>query len=531
MVQCFHMSLVSHVLAWVNAHKFVLLVVVVAIGGAVYVATRPAPVPSFDTAPVIRGDVVQEVSVTGRVESVASVNLAFERTGRVVAVSKDVGDRVKTGDTLVRLDAAELAAQLAQARANLDYEKAKLAELQRGVRAEEVAVSEAQVAQSRAAEDDAAQALRDKLADTYTKADDAIRNRADHLLRNPATIDPQVDFTMTDGKLETAIESGRVALGKDLRAWNTLRDDIQNLDPKFASDETKRYLDATRSYLENLAQAVNTLLPNSSQTQTTIDSWKLDLSTARTNVNAAATAVVAADTSYRSAQSALRVAEEGLALKKAGALPEAVRAQEARIVAQQGAITNITAQLEKYVLVAPLPGVVTKQDAKLGASVAAGVSLVSIQSAGAYKIEANIPEVDIGKVKVGDTARVTLDAYGEDVVFAATVASIDPAETIIEGVPTYKATLRFDKEDERIRSGMTANTDILTAKREGVLKIPSRAVTSRDDGKFVRIPATGPDGIATTTEVMIQTGLRGSDGSVEVLSGLTEGQEVVTFEK
>ncbi len=140
-------------------------------------------------------------------------------------------------------------------------------------------------------------------------------------------------------------------------------------------------------------------------------------------------------------------------------------------------------------------------------------------------ISAAVPEVDVAKITIGDKAEVTLDAYGDTTVFPAAVSSIDPAETVIEGVPTYKVTLYFNDRDERVRSGMTANLDILTERREGVFRIPSRAVTTKDGKKIVRVPD-----ISGLREVVVETGLRGSDGSIEIVSGLSEGDEVVTFE-
>jgi len=103
---------------------------------------------------------------------------------------------------------------------------------------------------------------------------------------------------------------------------------------------------------------------------------------------------------------------------------------------------------------------------------------------------------------------------------------IDPAETIIEGVPTYKTTVEFLLPDERVRSGMTANMDIIGERRSNVIAVPQRAVFTRGSEKFVRI--LGADG-KTSNEQKVETGLRGSDGNIEILSGLNEGERVVIF--
>jgi HlyD family secretion protein len=214
-------------------------------------------------------------------------------------------------------------------------------------------------------------------------------------------------------------------------------------------------------------------------------------------------------------------------LKKVGALPETIAAQEARIRAIEAGADALRAQVAKATLRSPIAGVVTKNSLRVGETVSPNVSAISIQGDSNYEIEANVPEVDIAKITVGDFARVTLDAFGSDRVFEAEVTLIDPAETVIEGVPTYKVTLRFRSGEEFVKTGMTANIDIRTDARVGALSIPSRAVSTKEGKKMVRL--LSPGAIAPVdTEVTL--GLRGSDGRVEVLSGLVEGDRIVTFE-
>ena len=185
-------------------------------------------------------------------------------------------------------------------------------------------------------------------------------------------------------------------------------------------------------------------------------------------------------------------------------------------------VDNIRAQISKTEIYSPIKGVVTKKDAKVGEIVTAGASIVSIISDAEFEIESNIPEVDIVKIKIGNEAKVTLDAYGSDILFAAKVISIDPSETMIEGVATYKVTLGFSGNDARIKSGMTANIDILSDKKENVIFVPLRAVIARNGNKIVRIL----DG-ESVKETEVRVGLRGSDGNIEILEGIKEGDRVV----
>lgn len=128
-------------------------------------------------------------------------------------------------------------------------------------------------------------------------------------------------------------------------------------------------------------------------------------------------------------------------------------------------------------------------------------------------------------MKVGEEARVTLDAYGPDLVFEAKVAQIDLSATVLEGIPTYKTTLQFLGDDERILPGLTANVDILSTKKENVLYVPTRNIIDKNNNKFVKV-LRGKDR-NTVEEIEVTAGLRGSDGRTEIISGLFEGDLVV----
>ena len=75
---------------------------------------------------------------------------------------------------------------------------------------------------------------------------------------------------------------------------------------------------------------------------------------------------------------------------------------------------------------------------------------------------------------------------------------------------------------------MTANIDIETASRENVIAIPERAVISKDGIKIVRIPDKENKDTGFK-EVEVKTGVKGSDGKIEITTGLKEGDEVVVY--
>ncbi len=486
---------------------YVPALVVVLAAAAVLFYFSPFEKAAEDLIEAKRGDIRQEVSVTGRVKPAESVELAFEKSGRVARLGAGVGDKVFAGQILVALENAELSAQLEQARADLKAEEADLAELEMGPRPEDLEVARAKVSRTH-------QNLLDKLEDAYTKSDDAVRNRVDQFFSNPQTPNPKVTF-ITDGA--TALEAGRVTVGSVLEAWQERLAGVSanSSDLKASVLKTKGNLGIVKNFLDQAAAAVNALKAGGSLSQATIDAYRSDVSTARTNLNTAINNLSSAEADWI-------IASGELAVKEAGASAQELLAQEARVEKTRAGIKNIEAQLAKTFIRAPFSGKVTRSDAKIGEIVAAGAGQVSVMSESDFEIEANVPEADIAKIKVGAGAKVTLDAYGSDVVFEAKVGKIDPAETIIEGVTTYKITLLFSSRDERLRSGMTANVDVGGERRDKVIVIPQRAVISKDGGKFVRVLKDGK-----IEEVKVTTGLRGSDGNIEIISGISEGERII----
>jgi RND family efflux transporter MFP subunit len=291
-----------------------------------------------------------------------------------------------------------------------------------------------------------------------------------------------------------------------------------------SSVEARNNLDAVQTFLGRGALVLNSLSPTVNISQTTIDKYRSDISTARANVDTAIANIASAVEKLSIAQSSLSLAREELKLKQAGTVSGQISIQEAEVARAEASVENVKAKIAKARIIAPISGVVTKQDTRAGEIVAQNVSIISLISASKFQIEANVPEADIAKIVRGQRARVTLDAYGPDADFEANVVSIDPAETVIDGVPTYKTTLQFSKDDKRVKSGMTANVDIEGESRLGVLAIPQRAVISKDGEKTTRVLNAD----LTEAEIKIVTGLRGSDGFIEILSGLKEGDRVIT---
>ncbi len=496
-------------------------IIVIGLGTLVYIKSTSQT--TYDTVKVTRADLSEEVSVSGRVKSARSVNLAFEKGGKVGSVYVKTGDRVAVGKPLVSIDASELLSLYRGAEANVLVEKSRLDEVLRGPRKEEVSISETKVKNAELVLLDKREALANTLTDAYTKSDDAVRNKTEKLFNNSRSSSPKFIPQIANSQLETTIETQRLALEQVLIFWRKSLDTMSLDGMTLVTVESKKNLEQVRMFLDNVAMAVNSMTPNIGSTQATIDGYRTDLITARNNINASISAVSGADGQVRSGLIALELAKNDLALLLSGNTSEQVSVQKSKYDQVVANAENYQAQIRKTIIYSPIEGVVTNVEAKVGEIFPANTVAVSVISASDFHIEVNVPEADISKILVGNTAEVTLDAYGQSELFPSVVILIDPAETIIDGVPTYKVTLKFTQKDARVRSGMTANITIKNNPHIQVLSVPSRVVFEKAGEKYVKVVG-GKDEII---EKKVTTGIRSSNGALEIVSGLEEGEEVV----
>lgn len=231
---------------------------------------------------------------------------------------------------------------------------------------------------------------------------------------------------------------------------------------------------------------------------------------------------------YKEAVLAAAIAEENEKLVRRNRAdtyaPEEVAAKKLAAEQAREKVKTLKAQMKENILYAPMDGKISQFAARVGEVATAGKVLARIIKPETLVLESRVPESDIAKVALGMQATVTYDAFTNDEIFTAEVIEIDPASTVVQDVVSYKVKFRLKESDPRIKEGMTGNIDIETAKRTGVLWIPYRALTKEEEKTFASVKR----GENTFEKVEVSTGLEGDDGTIEVKSGLKEG-DVVTI--
>lgn len=506
---------------------YIPLIIITVIAG--WTLTSGGTEKNLETTAVSKIPFDQRVSVTGTVVSAENVDMSFESGGRVGTVAVKVGDRVKAGTRLASVNSGDEYATYLRASATLEAERARLTALYAGTRPEELRIAETSYRNTEDAYKRAQNALSSAVINSFVVSDGAIKSKVDQLFTDGRAAGSEF-ISISDYDLRQDINNQYPVIKRILREWNEQVNLAYSSTSIGYSDEAvdkaKENLSTIRTFLDMVGRGVVLIKPSDITSQNTIDTYKSNIASARASITDLETSIANSEISLQTAESNLRNAKEELDLKKAGARPEDIQAQEAVVKSAQASVLSAQAILGQKSITAPFDGIVTKVDAKVGEIVSPSVNVIAMISDAKFEIESYIPEANVAKVKLNQEAEVWLDAYGPDTKFKAVVTSVDPAETIKEGISTYKTKLQFTEMDERIKSGMTANTVIKTDNRDGVLAIPGKAIVSTESGKIVYVVKDGNKKEVKARNIFV--GGTDSAGNTEVINGLSQGEIIVT---
>ena len=282
----------------------------------------------------------------------------------------------------------------------------------------------------------------------------------------------------------------------------------------------QNYKNAITSYENNVKSANDALAQAKSSYDTAVLNAKNALSIA--NVNAEQQITVA-ESRVSATEESILVAEAQRDSVLAIANPHDITLARARIRQAQASLDSVSKQIENSQIKSPINGMITSVNYNVGEQFVMSKPVITLLGEGDYEIEVLISEADISKVKNGDLAEITLDAFSDENIFNGSIVFIEPAETVIQDVIYYLVTIKFDPREEKIKSGMTANITITTNQKFDIITIPARAVREMDNGKVVDLLVA-----ELVKEQKVITGMMGDGGNVEILDGLKEGDVLVT---
>ncbi len=155
---------------------------------------------------------------------------------------------------------------------------------------------------------------------------------------------------------------------------------------------------------------------------------------------------------------------------------------QAQIESAKANLSTAKINLRYTTILSPVNGTVVARNVDVGQTVAASLQAPTLftiaQDLTKMQVDTNVDEADIGKVKVGQEATFTVDAFPTE-PFSAKLFQIRNAPTTVQNVVTYDVVLNVDNPDMKLKPGMTANVTIITEKREDVLMVPNAVLKFR----------------------------------------------------
>lgn len=493
---------------------YVVLIVVV-LGGWWFFFGRNNSAANIQTGTVKKQDIKQTVLATGQVISGTDLSLGFQSSGVVTRVNVKEGDTVYQGQVLASLNQSTALANLTSAQGSLAQAQANYDKLSGGATPEDIKISEDSVVSAQQDLDNEYLSAKTTLSNAYAKMYGSY---------NLVSYMKNTYFGATDQQ--------------GIKVLNA-KNDIQ-----LQMDDAKTYIDSALSNssideaiihtLNSLHNTYNDLTIVRDQCDigayyTSVSSADKDsIDTQKSSINTVTITVDNLQQAIASYKIALQKTKNQLALKKAPATQPEIDAAKGQILSAQGQVDAARAALGNLIIVAPTSGTVTQVNIKVGQQASAFSEAIVLQNISDLHTEANISEANIASLLSNQEIDYTFDALGPEKHFKGNILTINPASTVISGVVNYKVKGSLDNV-QGVKPGMTVNMTILVAEKQNTLAVPYSAIISKNNKQYVRVIDDPKE--KTYHEVEVTIGLQADGGLVEILSGVPEGQEVVTYIK
>ncbi|MCQ2740938.1 MAG: efflux RND transporter periplasmic adaptor subunit, partial [Alphaproteobacteria bacterium] len=171
--------------------------------------------------------------------------------------------------------------------------------------------------------------------------------------------------------------------------------------------------------------------------------------------------------------------------------------REAQVQQAKASLQEARIDLDYTKITSSVDGVVISREVEVGQTVAASFNTPVLfnvaEDLTKMQIEASVVEADIAKVKEGQTVEFSVDSFPDEVFFG-TVTQVRNNPITTSNVVTYEVIIGIDNKDLKIKPGMTANVNIITAEKHNILLVPNKSLrfyTADENGEVKRYPDKG----------------------------------------
>lgn len=493
-------------------HKILSLIIFLLVVGLVIffvVKNEKKEEVRYVLAEVGRGDIVTTVTGTGQVESLNSLEIKPETSGKVNYVGVKEGQEVKKGTLIASIDCKDQKNSLESARLSLE----KL------ITADPLSVLKAE----------------NNLDGLYNSSWNDLTSFMNEVNNIFTEMD---DFYASDGFLGYSNTSSLKSIGREKidssldlleqaeRKFDDLEEEYQNLSKLSDKQKILELMDKTLEVAKIISTSVketetttNYVIERKDEALTDSES-----STARDNVSSWLDKINGYVNTLKSNINSFDESAKSLEETKTGGADELdIRSSELSVQSKLDAYNDCFTR-------APFDGMITNLTAKVGESSSSYGTLVTKQKIATVSLN----EIDIVSVSDGQEANLTFDAIS-GLTIQGEVNKIYSVGSVNSGVVSYDVEVVFNQDDERVKTGMSVNVEIITNSKKDILTLPSEAINTRNGKSYVEVfetpvdNVTSQDGIVTTSKVIrkeIEVGIT-DDTLTEIISGLNEGDQII----
>jgi HlyD family secretion protein len=491
---------------------------VAALGTVAVNQFKPAPKIDLEryTTTAKAQDLTDKITASGSIIPFQTANLSPKTSGRVARMFVEQGDKVIQGQKIAQMENAEVQAAFAQAQANVQQAQANLSKAKNGTRSEEIAQSQAKLNQ--------AQANLNK-AKNGNRPEETAQVRA-KLAQAQATLN--LTKSIAPQQIEQANAQISAATAK-LKLAQAQIDRFRSLKQAgaIAQDKLDQATSDYQTARANLLEAQQKLLQVRNNSQSELSQRQAVVAEVQQSLRQSQLGSRSEDVASLAAQVAQ--AQAAFQQAKNGSRPEEIAQLTAAVAVVNAQLQSARSQLEDSVVIAPFAGLITQRYASVGAFVTPTTSASTSTSATStsivalakdIEVKAKVPEVDIGKIKVGQKVEISADAF-IDKPFQGIVRLVAPEAVVEQNVTSFEVRVSLTSGKELLKSGMNVNTIFSGQRTSNALTVPTTAIGSNKGKTGVYIPDENNE--PKFKEIKVGGTVK---DKIQVLEGLKSGDRV-----
>jgi HlyD family secretion protein len=529
-------------LTLIKVHKVIAGIIIIAVLGGGYLwyskTHTTTAQAQYVTGVVEKTTIAVSVSASGQVSAENQIDLKPGGSGALTAVNVKAGDVVKSGQVIAVVDQSNNNVSLAQARAGVLKAQADYDELVVGLTGSDLITAQKIVTDAQTAIDKAKESVEKAKQDYNTTVSDQqkIVDRAYNKLLNSGL------EALPNNSLSTATitlngsYTGTAEGSYTIRFYDTSGAGIYYTVSGLGSESGP----LNRGFDLSIGKGLYMNMGTSGTLNQYATTWMIDVPNKRsseyyTNLNSYNDALInqtkaikTAQDDIETAEDAVKTAEENLTdaqvafnEKIAPADNVALASAKASLLSAQASLQSALNSYNNNNLKAPFAGIVAVLNNKKGDQVTAATIVATIITK-QQLATVSVNEVDAAKIKVGQKATLTFDAI-EELSLTGQVVEVGTLGTTSQGVVSYTVKISFDTQDERVKPSMSISTDIIIDVKTDVSAVPSSAIKTNGNGKYVQML----DANGQPQNLPVEVGIS-NDTMTEIISGINDGEKIVT---